>query len=233
MNAASTIGRACGGRSTCTYGLATSGNASCTDGGRPHANGPRTRPPRAGKRTRTRTCNEARNLSVPGLDQPALRQPVLEDLQLVPHGAGQLVAELLEPLGDLRDLLAPLVLVDGEGLVDLLGGHVQTRDVERVRRGDVPDRGLLRRGGALEALDDPLEHPAVLAEARPQEAAVLVAAEPVHVEDARQLDGVVLLAGLHPVAEVVAGVVADERQHGERVAADDADRARGSRRRLR
>src|SRR3954451_23347830 len=169
MNAASTIGRACGVRSTCTYGLATSGNASCTDGGRPHANGPRTRPPRAGKRTRTRTCNEARNLSVPGLDQPALRQPVLEDLQLVPHGAGQLVAELLEPLGDLRDLGLPLVLVHPQRLLDLLAGHAQARDVQRVRRRNVPDRRLLGSGGALEALDDPLEHAAVLAEARPQE----------------------------------------------------------------
>ena len=91
--------------------------------------------------------------------------------------------------------------------------------------GHVADRGLDRLGLALHALDDPLEHPAVLAEAGPQEAAVLVATEPVDVEDARHLRGVVLLAHVDPVAEVVAGVVADERQHRHRVAAHDADLA--------
>src|SRR4051794_18899846 len=80
-------------------------------------------------------------------------ETALEDLQLVPHGAGQLVAELLEPLGDLRDLRAPLLGLDREGLADLVGGHVEARDVERVRRGHVADRGLLGGGGALEALD--------------------------------------------------------------------------------
>src|SRR3712207_9147132 len=44
------------------------------------------------------------------------------------------------------------------------------RSVQRVRRRHVTDRGLLGRRGALEPLDDPLEDPAVLAEARPQEA---------------------------------------------------------------
>src|SRR4051794_23764075 len=67
-----------------------------------------------------------------GQGGPLSGEPVLEDLQLVPHRAGELLAELLEPLGDLRDLLAPLVLVDGEGLLHLLGGHVQARDVEGV-----------------------------------------------------------------------------------------------------
>ena len=41
--------------------------------------------------------------------------------------------------------------------------------------------------GALAALEDPLEHAAVLAVARPQELAVRALAEPVHVVDARQL----------------------------------------------
>src|SRR5688500_17943569 len=98
----------------------------------------------------------------------SLCEPALQDLQLVPHGARQLVAELLEPLGDLRDLLAPLLGLDGEGLLDLLGRHVQPRDVEGPGRGHVADRRLDGGGGALEALDDPLEHAAVLAEARPQ-----------------------------------------------------------------
>ena len=97
-------------------------------------------------------------------------------------------------------------------------------------RGDVADGGLDRGGLAVDALDDPLQHAAVLAEARPQEAAVVVAAEPVDVEDARHLRGVVLLAHVDPVAEVVTGVVADERQHRHRVAADHADLRRWRRR---
>src|SRR5688500_615186 len=126
----------------------------------------------------------------------SLCEPALQDLQLVPHRARQLVAELLEPLGDLRDLLAPLLGLDREGLLHLLRRQVEAGHVERLRRRHVADRGLDGGRRALEALDDPLEDPAVLAEARPQEAAVLVAPEPVHVEDPRQLRGVVHLAGL-------------------------------------
>ena len=59
-------------------------------------------------------------------------------------------------------------------------------------------------GLTLEAVDDPLEHAAVVAVAGPQEGAVLVAAEPVDAEDARQLGGVRTLADLEPVVQVVA-----------------------------
>ena len=110
---------------------------------------------------------------------------------------------------------------------EVLLGHVEPVDVEGAGRGDVADRRLDRGGLALDPLDDPLQDPAVLAEAWPQEATVVVAAEPVDVEDARHLRRVVLLAHLDPVVEVVAGVVADERQHRHRVAADDADLAGG------
>ena len=58
---------------------------------------------------------------------------------------------------------------------------------------DVPDRGLDRGGLAVDALDDPLQHPAVLPEARPEEVAAVVTPEPVDVEDLRQLGGVVVL----------------------------------------
>ena len=44
--------------------------------------------------------------------------------------------------------------------------HVEPVDVERAGRRHVADRGLDRGGLALDALDDPLEHAAVLAEAR-------------------------------------------------------------------
>ena len=74
-----------------------------------------------------------------------------------------------------------------EGLGQLLRVHVEAVGVEGLRGRHVADRGLDGGGLALDALDGPLEDAAVLAEARPQELAVLVAAEPVDVEDLRQL----------------------------------------------
>src|SRR5207247_2150510 len=78
---------------------------------------------------------------------------------------------------------------------------------------------------ALAAVDDPLQHPHVLAEAGPEEVAVVALAKPVDVEDARAVGHP--LAHAEPVDEVVADVVADEREHGHRVAADDADLSGG------
>src|SRR5204863_8719395 len=67
-------------------------------------------------------------------------------------------------------------------------GRVQVEPgrVDRIRRGHVPERRLDRPAAPLDALDDPLEDAGVLAEAGPQEPAVVAAAEPVHVEDPRQ-----------------------------------------------
>ena len=100
------------------------------------------------------------------------------------------------------------------------------------RRRHAPDRRVGRLDRVVAAPEHPLEHARVLAEAGPQQAAVLgVLAEPVDVEDLRQ-HRAVAAADLEPVAEVVGHVVAAERQHRERVAAQLADRALGGRRRL-
>ncbi len=77
----------------------------------------------------------------------------------------------------------------------------------------------------MDAVDDPLQDAEVVAEAGPEELAVLVAAEPVDVEDPRRV--LEPAAEVEPVAEVVAHVVAAEGQHGERVAADLAELAEG------
>ena len=90
------------------------------------------------------------------------------------------------------------------------------------------DRALQGVGLAVGASDDPLQDPHVLAEARPDELAVLVAAEPVHAEDAGRVGDVA--AELEPVVEVVRHVIAREGQHRERVAANHAllaERRRG------
>ena len=77
---------------------------------------------------------------------------------------------------------------------------------------------------ALAATEDPGQHARVLAVAGPQELAVLALAEPVDVEDPRQL-GALAAADLQPVAEVVSHVVATERQHRHRVPAQPTDLA--------
>ena len=99
-----------------------------------------------------------------------------------------------------------------------LGGQVEAVGGDAVGRRDEPDRRLDRLALAVAAAEDPLQHARVLAEAGPQELAVVVLAEPVDVEDLRQL-GAVAAADLQPVREVVGHVVAAERQHRERVEA--------------
>ena len=100
------------------------------------------------------------------------------------------------------------------------GGEVEARRCRSRRRvGTRPMAVSTRAGRRPHALEDPLEHAAVLAVAGPEELAVGVLAEPVDVEDLRQLRRVGRLADRQPVREVVAHVVAAERQHRERVAA--------------
>ena len=112
--------------------------------------------------------------------------------------------------------------------------HVEAVDVDGVEGRDSADRRV--DGGRLvgDAVEDPLEHAGVLAVAGPEELAVGVLAEPVDVEDLGQ--GVAVgsfRADAEPVREVVGHVVTAERQHGEGVAAQVADRAGLGRRGLR
>ena len=105
--------------------------------------------------------------------------------------------------------------------------------VERARLGHRADRRLVGLAAPCDPLEDPLEHAGVLAVAGPEELAVLALQEPVDVEDLGELVRVRARAHRQPVAEVVGHVVPAERQHGERVATQLADRARGRCRGLR
>ena len=84
--------------------------------------------------------------------------------------------------------------------------------------------GFLGLNVALNAVNDPLEHAGVLAEARPQEAAVVATAEPVNQEDRRHAVAA-LFTHIDPVLQVVTGVVAHERKHSHRIVAQGADAA--------
>ena len=80
-------------------------------------------------------------------------------------------------------------------------------------------------GVTVAAFHDPVDDAHVLAESRPEKFSVLVFAEPIHMEKARQVGEIA--AHLEPVAEVGAHVVTAERQHRHRVAADFADLTKG------
>src|SRR3984957_6191212 len=142
-----------------------------------------------------------------------LGQTLLERLELVPDAGGQLVADELEPLFDQRELLTPLVGVDRQRAVHVGSVDVEPVKVEVVGGRNDADRRLPAARLVLDAVDNPLEHPAVLAEARPQELAALAAPEPVDEEHLRQLGLVRVLAQVDPVLEVVAAVVAQEWHH--------------------
>ena len=106
----------------------------------------------------------------------------------------------------------------------LLFGEIQSFPLDVfVVRGPADGR-LLALGAAVDAVHDPFEHPHVVAEAGPDEFAVCIFAEPVHVEDAGRAAERAL--HLDPVAEIIAHVIAAERQHGHGIAADLADFSR-------
>ena len=67
------------------------------------------------------------------------------------------------------------------------GASCETVGRQRVGRREPADRGVARRGVVRTAAEHPREHAAVLAVARPEELAVGVLAEPVDVEELRQL----------------------------------------------
>ena len=100
----------------------------------------------------------------------------------------------------------------------------------RRRVGTTPMAVSAPAGVAVEPAADPLEHARVLAEAGPQELAVVVLAEPVHAVDRGQRRLVGALGHAQPVGEVVAHVVAAERA-ASRTGRGAARRARRWRRR--
>src|SRR5262249_15857694 len=63
--------------------------------------------------------------------------------------------------------------VDGQQRLERLGRQLETLRVEVLEPRHEPDRGLDGADCALAATEDPLEHAAILAEARPQELAVV------------------------------------------------------------
>ena len=153
------------------------------------------------------------------------RAPQGREHQVADRGelAGQAVVEFEEQLvvrGDFPDAFGEVHI---HQLFELLLAEFQAAPIEVLVAGHPAESGFAGAGRAADAFDDPLQHAEVLAVAGPEELAFGVAAEPVDFENARRL--LELAAEIEPVAEVVAHVVAAERQHRERVAADLAELA--------
>ena len=107
-----------------------------------------------------------------------------------------------------EDLLTPGGAVEVLQLFEFFLREIESLPVDvRIVRHPADGR-FLGFAVAVGAIDDPFEYPHVFAEAGPEEFALGVLAEPVHVKDARRFAQVTLHAD--PVAEVVAHVVAAE-----------------------
>src|SRR5215471_12405849 len=124
-----------------------------------------------------------------------------------------------------HNFLAPGGGVEGLELVERFFGESEAAPVDVLVAGHPADGGFFSEDAAVNTIDDPLEDAHVFAEARPEEFAVGVLAEPVYVED---LGGLAEVAGhLQPVTEVVAYVVAAEGQQGHGIAAYLSDGSGG------
>jgi len=151
----------------------------------------------------------------------------LEVIDRVVQCLRQAVTEASEVLANQRDLRLPVGVVDLEQFVKVGVGHVETIEVQRILGWDEADRGVGRITSASNPLEDPLEHAAVLAIARPEPLAIGVFPEPVDLEDLRELVGIAGGANLEPVTEVVRHVVPAEGEHRHRVVPKHANLAGG------
>ena len=141
---------------------------------------------------------------------------------------GSLGVILVVALADGLDFLDPAGLVDLEDFLEVGGNDFEltlvVRKVDILLEREVADSRLGGLNLAVDTVADPLENAAVVAEAGPHEATVVALAEPVDEVDLRKLRSVG--AGtlhLEPVLEVVGDVVAEERKHRHRIAADLTD----------
>ena len=129
--------------------------------------------------------------AVPSVDYPNNRADLskagLEFIELLAEFGGEFRAEFRKVLFNLRDDGLPTFFVNAkEGLL-VFRGNVEAGEVERAVGGQVTDFGFLCFGGAVAAAEDPLEDAAVVAVSGPEEVTICATAEPVDVEDLREL----------------------------------------------
>src|SRR5258705_2398490 len=144
-------------------------------------------------------------------------------VQLLPDLAGQAPAEGPEEGVEVAESVQPFVSVPGQRALHASPIDIEAGQIEAVGGGNETEGISQGRAAAVDTIDHPLQDAGVLAIARPEEAALRVAPEPVHPEDFRRVDQ----SRPHgkPVREVAPHVVAAERDHGHGIATDHADLA--------
>src|SRR5436305_8125050 len=117
--------------------------------------------------------------------QRGLLQTLLESGKLVLQPLRQPVTETVEVLADRREFGLPGLDIYMQQSGDVFGGQVEAAEVEVGGMRHEADRRLRRARASFAAVEDPLQDPAVIAEARPQETTMLVLPKPIHVINAR------------------------------------------------
>src|SRR5438477_6765809 len=142
--------------------------------------------------------------------------------QLVRNNA----TERIEKLFVLGQFRFPFFVIDLEQFVDAFVIDFEFCQIEIVQAGQPTDRRFQCTVAAFASIDHPFEHAHVVAETGPKKLAALAFAEPVHVKNERRIGQT--FSNCEPMAEIIADVVAAERQHRHRIATDLADRAGSS-----
>src|SRR5262249_18437887 len=104
--------------------------------------------------------------------------------------------------------LAPRGCVEGLQLIEGVLRQCEPRPLDVMITRIPADGCLAAQSAAAAAVYYPFQHPHVLTEAGPQELAIRILAEPVHVEDLRSLGE--RPGHFQPVPEIIAHVIAAE-----------------------
>src|SRR5215469_10791583 len=142
---------------------------------------------------------------------------------LVEQGLRHACAIRSEVFADAFVFGAPAFHVDVQQRLKFGLRQAETVEIQVLRAREIADRGFLGALTAGTAAQDPFQYAHIVAKTRPQELAVLAFAEPVDVKDLRQLRAGLVQA--QPVPEIIGEVVAAERLHRHRIAAQHAHRA--------
>ena len=141
------------------------------------------------------------------------------------------MVELQKELVLARDFGQEVFAAEFHGRIELVVGKaLESFDAEVLPIRGPTDGGFMSWDASMASFDDPLEDADILSEAGPKEIALGVFSEPIDVEDSRETAD--MFSHIEPVGKVVPHVVAAEREHRHRIAADGSDRTACGRGRL-
>src|SRR6516165_5509792 len=135
-------------------------------------------------------------------------------------------AKRIEKLFRFGQLRLPVFVIDLEQFIDAFMVNLEAGEIEIVHAGQPTDRRSHGAAASFATIQNPFQHTHVLAEPGPEEISVYAFAEPIHAENGRRIGQP--SPDVDPMLEIIADVVAAERQHGHRIATNLADGASGS-----